>query len=416
MSLKKQLKKKLIPAACKFLLAPKTFSKPDENIKKIHCSRKGTVLMSDTSNNVIRLDIDGRILYFRECKLRKKLVDYVRDELDYYYDFLHPELYKDKEFILNALSDKQNLSKFVNMGMTNDISSGAYQFCMGNGGGYIGIDGMTAEQEERVKEFVQFVWGNLFAYTLNNGVKTGCYQTYNAVRSIAFSRVSKLLGIQKLIPETEYAFLYVDNDAPLFGTVMENASGFCMEMNDTSERASVCSPELQRELNNLNLLDVICYEKDHRPGNYNVVIENGKAVSVCAFDNDSPNSFGMGGISFNTYIGCSPYAIDGKINRPYADKELVQSILNLKEKDLCDALSDLLNAYQLIALKRRLKSLKNVLADIPSEKLLSPDQWNDETVRKELSGEYGDTYLSKFVKDQQIMYQPWIKNQESVNQ
>lgn len=412
MSIKKQIKKKLIPAACKILLAPKTFSQPDKCVKKIHCGRKDVVLMSDTSNNVIRLDVEGKTLYFRECKIRKKIEDYVADEIDYYYTHIHPELFRDKEFIVNAISDKQNLDKFVNMGMTNDVSSGAYQFCMGNGGGHIGLDGLTTEQEERIKDFVQFVWGNLFVYTLNNGVKIGCYHTYNAVRSIAFSRVSKLLNLHHLIPETEYALLYVEDDSPIFGTVMDNAPGICMEKADTAERIKVCSPKLQRELNNLNLLDVFCFEKDHRAGNYNVVVENGKAASVCAFDNDSPNSFGIGGISFKTYIGCSPYAIDGRINRPFVDKELADSILNLNEKDLCNALKDLLNVYQLFALKRRLRAIKNLFANIPSERFLTHSQWNEETVKKELSGEYGDTYLSKFVQDQQIMHQPWIKKAE----
>ncbi|MBQ2904493.1 MAG: hypothetical protein IJE48_08870 [Clostridia bacterium] len=409
MSLKKQIKKKLIPVACKILLAPKTFSVPDKNIRVIRCDRENAVMMSNTSNNVIRLRVDGKTVYFRECKLRKNIEEYVADEFDYYYGHIHPELLKDKEFIVNALSDKNNLNKFVNMGMTNDVSSGAYQFCMGNGGAYIGLDGMTYEQDERIRELVQFVWGNLFAYTLNNGVENGCYQTYNAVRSIAFSRVSRLLGLCHMIPETEYTLLYIGDEASLFGTVMDSAPGICMEKSAAEERINVCSPELQRELNNLNLLDVLCFEKDHRAGNYNVLIKNGKAVSVCAFDNDSPNSFGMGGISFKTYIGCSPWAVEGKINRPFVDKELAKSVMNLNEKDLCAAVGDLFNAYQIFALKRRLKAIKRILSEVPEEKLLTRNQWNEDTLRTELSGNYGDTYLSKFLQEQQIMHQPWIK-------
>lgn len=409
MPLKKQIKNLLLPFACKTVLAPKSFLQPLSEVRHISCSRQDIFVMANTSNNVIRINLNGEYLYFRECKIHKQIYRYVSDLIDYYYCAICPDLNDDKIFVKNALSDKSNFSKFVGMGMTNDKTSGAYQFCMGNGGEHIGISGATPSQEERLKDLVQFIWGDLFAYTLNSGVRKGCYQTYNAVRCIAFSQIADFLNIRDMIPKTEYAMLCVDDGTSLFGTVMEEAPGICMEKMSVESREKASSPSLQRALNNLNLLDVICFEKDHRAGNYNVTFKGDKAYSVVAFDNDSPNSFGIGGISFKTYIGCSPWAIDEKVNRPYVDREMANAVLNLNEKELCRSLKDLLNVYQLFALRYRIKKVKKLLASMPDDRLITEEQWNDTTVKKELSGEYGDTYLSKFLQEQQIMVQPWIK-------
>ena len=410
MSIRRKLKTVLLPIACKTVLHAVSFRKIPSYTKKIHCDERDIFLMTDTSNNVFRVRAEGKNLFFRECKIHQSIHQYVMEEVLFYYTHLCPELAEDRYFVEKALAERNNFHKFVNMGMINNTSSSAYQFCMGRGGTFVGLQGATPEQEERLKSFVQFIWGDLFSHTLNNGVPKGGYQTYNAVRSIAFRRIAELLNVEYLIPRTEYAEMLIRDGRRLFGTIMEEAPGICMEKSCLEERQAVCSPALQKALNELNLLDVICREKDHRVGNYHVIVENGKAVSVVAFDNDSPSSFSLGGSSFKTYMGCSPWEINGNMNRPYVSREMAEHLMKLDLKDIDEKLKDLLNPLQRLALKCRIKSVKKVLAKTETERWLSEDQWCKETVEEELVGIYGDTYLVKFMQEQAIMSQPWIKN------
>lgn len=409
MEIKHTVKEFLRKFACKTFLAPKSFDSPPEGIKTIDCQWQQVTPLLNTSNNVFRIKFDEKLLYFRECKIHKEIHAYVADDIDFYYSFLRPDLQEDRLFVEKKLINKRNFKLFINMGMTNDTTSGAYHFCMGDGGVYIGLEGASPHQEERLKDFIQYIWGNLFVYSLNSGVKTGHYQTYNACRSIAFRYMAELLKVDNLIPPTEYVWLRIDGVGTFFGSVMEQASGECMDDEDNKRRKEVCSPALQRSLGQLNLLDVLCQEKDHRIDNYNVVLDSGYASSVVAFDNDSPASFGIGGISFATYVGCSPWAYGKKLNRPYVDRGLADAIMQIDDKRLHQSMKGLLNFFQIAALRKRIKKVKTVLASAEDTVLLSEGQWNKDTINKELSGEYGETYFSKFVKEHKLMAQPWIK-------
>lgn len=408
MKIVKQIKKRLIPYACRTLLSPKSFSNLPKNIERISCSEKDVRLITNTSNNVMIIEKDGRSLYFRECKIHKEIHKYVADEINYYYSKVSPQYIEDKLFLENALSENHNFKKFVNMGMTNDKTSGVYHFCMGHGGEYIGLNGLDSKQEKRFQSFAQYIWGDLFAYMLNKGVKINQYQIYNAVRSVSFYRVAKLLDLEYLVPKTEFAILNIGSEK-IFGTVMEEAQGTTVEKESVEYRRQISSPSLQHSLNNLNLLDVICFEKDHRVGNYTVTTKNGKAVSVNAFDNDSPNSFGMGNAAFKTYMGCSPLILKGSLNRPYVDEKLAQKILELNDGKLENSLGNLLNRYQMFALKRRIKSVKKVLSTAPQKCFLSDEQWNDNTMADECSGKYGNTYLTEFLSKQRLVPMPWLE-------
>lgn len=397
--------------ACKYLLTPRSFSQAPVDIRRIDCNASDVERILNTSNNVLRLATKDGFVYFRECKRHVEIHQFVANEIEYYYTVMHPDLSEDRCHIEASLADRKRFAKFVNMGITNDVSSGAYHFCMGYGGEHIGLDVMPPAMEERVKDFVQCIWGELFAYRLNGGVRTGYYQTYNAVRSIATYRLAKLLGVEELIPQTEYAEVSVDGEDYLFGTIMKEAPGFSVEEMDEDDCRGFCSPELQRLLNNLNLLDVICHEKDHRPGNYHVTVFDGKVNHVMAFDNDSPNSFGMGGISFETYLGCSPWTLKGQLNRPFVDAKLAERILETTDKDLTNALSDLLNQFQLAMLKNRFHKVKKILAKTPKNRWLVCDAWSEDTMEKELSGAYGTTYMAKFIEKREMLYHPWLRRE-----
>lgn len=409
-SIQKLLKNLLVRVACMTILKPKNTDRIYQNARIIKCRPEDADLLMNSTNNVLRLHLDNEVLYFRECKQHTRIEDYVRNQIDVYYAYYAPEQCEDKKVVLKSLSSKKNFRKFVNMGMTNDPFSGAYRFCMGQGGVHIGLEPETPEQEDRLKQLVQFMWGDLYGYMLNSGVKIGNYQIYNAVRSIATYRMAKLLNLERLIPHTEFAILYIDGMPSLFGTVMTQAHGVCVEHSSPTERENMVSPVLQRDLMALNCLDALCLEKDHRLGNYNVILDCGKACGISAFDNDSPKSFSIGGISFTTYKDCAPLVKNGKLNRPFVDTSFEISLNHICAKQIFAEMKDYLNIWQLVALWLRIKKLKKVLRRISPERKLNECDWSYEMIGIELSGDYGKTYLMHFVEEQEHLYQPWIKS------
>lgn len=416
MNIKAIIKYKLSMFFYKYLLSPITFSDIDTKLEELNLEYKNICILTETSNNVIEVKFEDTIYYFRECKVHKKIHEYVNDLIEQYFADIVRDDYQDRKFIENSLKDKRNFKKFINMGITNDKNSAAYKYCMYGKEDLIGFNFCDVDRKERLKNFVQFVWGELYAYKLNAGVKINQYQTFNSVRSIATYRMAKLIGLEDMIPKTKYVVLNTKNSKKL-GTLMEQAPGRCMKRNTENERKSVVSPKLQHELNNLNLLDVICYEKDHKPSNYNVLVENGKAKKICAFDNDSPMAFGLGNATFNTYMNCTPLISKyGEINRDYLDRRIVNNILQLDVKKIDEVFADLLNKRQIKKLKSRICKLRNAFKSCDTNIFINDEAWSEETVTKEMNSKHGRTYLKLFTEDLKLPNQPWIKNEENINE
>lgn len=409
MILKRNIKNLAVKVVCATLLRPVAISSVPSNVKTIRCGRSQVSMLTNSTNNVIRVALHGKVYFFRECKKHLRIEDFVREQIDCYYDCCDRGYCNEKNVVLASLSDKRNLGRFVSMGMTNDLHSGAYRFCMYGSGKDVGLEIDNTEQIEHVKDLVQFVWGDMYAYMLNNGVRKGCYQTYNAVRSIATYRMARLLGLERLIPRTEYAELCIDGATPLFGTIMDCAPGVCLEQSTPDERSKMVSPMLQRDLMNLNCLDAICTERDHRLGNYNVVLENGIAQGIAAFDNDSPRSFSLDDISFATYKGCTPIVKGNKFNRPFVDVAFANKLNHLTYKLVHDEMGDLLNVWQTVALWGRIKKLDKILTRVPECAKLRESDWSSDTIKEEIGGKFGKTYLMHFVEKQDLLYQPWIE-------
>lgn len=64
------------------------------------------------------------------------------------------------------------------------------------------------------------------------------------------------------------------------GTFMLEAKGISPVSLTKKQRKKV-APSFQRNCSDLNILDAICYEKDHRPGNYNVLIDKDGLITGC---------------------------------------------------------------------------------------------------------------------------------------
>ena len=251
---------------------------------------------------------------------------------------------------------------------------------------------------------MDYAWSELYLYKLNCGVKRNKSQLYNSARAISYYRMSKLLGLEHLIPNTKFIRFSIDKGVK-FGLYMDSASGIPFLDIMNKDRSSLFTSILQRDLVDLNLLDVICFEKDHRPDNYNVLLnDDAKVYSVSVFDNDSPMSFYVSdNICFETYDGCSEFVKkDGILNRPFINRVTYENMLRLNEKTIRDTFSDLLTKPQVKSLIARFFKLRDAITKGVQKKecvLLNANEWNETTVNEEITGRFGITYLGIFASD-----------------
>lgn len=156
------------------------------------------------------------------------------------------------------------------------------------------------------------------------------------------------------------------------------------------------TPKLQHELNNLHILDILCYQLDHGPNNFSVILENDKISGICAFDNDATNTFSIKtNINFSASWNASSLVLNGIYNRPFLDKNIYNLFIKTNKKDLKKILAPYLSALQIYALQIRFNKLKKSMIKAVKLKktvLLSDNEWNEKTLEKELEGLYGRTY------------------------
>ena len=111
---------------------------------------------------------------------------------------------------------------------------------------------------------------------------------------------------------------------------------------DSMKGTIYISPGFQRDTLIMNMLDVLCFQKDHRPNNYFCVLDGlGRVSGLFVFDNDCPSTFFPSpSIRFQSYVKCSPFVTrEGYINRPFLDKATAGCFMGLCEEQLNEALS-----------------------------------------------------------------------------
>lgn len=218
-----------------------------------------------------------------------------------------------------------------------------------------------------------------------------------ATKAIASSIFAKEIGLQDMITPSNFCFLELDDGTNLFGVLSPAAIG-----NRMIDKQCELNGSLQKELINLNVLDILCFQPDHGPNNYNVFLDDNKRYRICAFDNDNPTTFfPLPSISYR-FNGCEPFVNKfGNIRRPFLDKQIVDNIMALDCKGLFAKLKPYLNIIQLFSLYIRILKFKravnkNVFKQ--SISLLNEIEWDQDTINEELCGLYGVTYLHRVLK------------------
>lgn len=351
------------------------------------------------TNNLIKLTKNGERYYFKEARERLGLRDYIdRSVINFF-----SEVCADDDLerqISQSLKHKKNLKKLIRMGEKDDVRSPLHRYLTEGDAQVLGLPPFSDGHQGIGRQFVFYIYGELNNYALNYGVRKGNRQTFLAVRAVAVKKLADILGIGHLVPETRYVKLCL-GDRERYGTLEWEAAGFNVAGVPPEERKKHITPQFLRELTNLNVLDVLCHDDDHRANNFHTVAnERGEYVGVVSYDNDGPNVF-LPSVSIRFGNGlCSAFiGRHGLVARPHLDRRLAEAVLRL-DRSAVGALAAYLTLSQRMCLWRRIRKMqKAILKTQRANAAFLLDEWTEEQIQEELSGRFGKTYLQSFLSD-----------------
>ena len=369
--------------------------------KDIICQAKDVKFYADTPNTIIYYDVIDEKGFFRECKQHLNPREFTWQLIEEYCKYVYQGDNNTKCALLlkEKLSKNGNLKKFFHMGAGTSSFSKINKFRHTLDAKWIGINKPYPKWfEDQLLHLVQYAWGALDEYKYCQGYSSGQFHMYNFNRTMVSKAIVDLLGTPSIIPECQCVKLVLDGEERI-GVAVGVAPGI-----SPAETTITCiTPEFQRQSLILNIADVLCYQKDHRPGNYFVTIEDDCVNGLCAFDNDCPTTlFNTSCIAFETYSGCSPIINkNGFINRPFLDKSSTELLLALSKKQLFISISEYTSKIEREFIWKRVAKLKKAIResiDAGILSLLEKTEWTNETISEELSGKYGVTYAKLFVE------------------
>ena len=219
--------------------------------------------------------------------------------------------------------------------------------------------------------FILFLRGEMTAYRDNQKLfSRGAYlQTFNYNLQRATKRLADLLGIGALIPDIAMQVIEIKHKRYV-ASVMEPSPG--VPANEVPmERRRDLTPPFIRCLSNLDYLDALCYQTDHKQRNYNVCWgPDDKPASVSAFDNDAPLTF-LPVPAFPQKVslmdGYTPVYKNGKIGRRFMDRLLADRLCSLTKKQVFEALTGSLTRLQVFCVWFRMQKLRNCIQQYRKE-------------------------------------------------
>ena len=385
------------------------------NVETIELKKSEVSFFNLSSNEIISFTYEGKVYYFRKCPILYSKENYFKKSIKRFFEslnqlYINPEHFKQefpinlnfttqvidmfKEYIDGKCCDRvfiKHLSEF-------DYISYSANFSIWNETKYdvefFSLFGLGDVPKDCIDIAIYFIWNMRSVsslYRTINITKGKKHSFFSAVKAISSQIVAEELGLEHLITTAKWCNIDFGNGESLFGLLSNCAEGSRMIDSNIQADAS-----LQRELLNLNLLDVICHQTDHGPNNYNIYQNNGE-WNVCAFDNDNPSTF-FPIFSIDMVLSrCSPFVNkSGIINRPYMDKDVSHKLLNLDIKRINNRLKPYLNFIARRALIKRIQLLQKAVIKTKEGNnsfLLAKDDFNELTIKEELSGKYGMTYL-----------------------
>lgn len=337
--------------------------------------------------------------FFRFCEVHLRRKQYTYNRLLYHLNVISFSE-ADKSFLLEQFKDRKRIEAFSKMSLSKRYKDNNYSD-FSNKTGLAWITGFKPSNQdsfnENLYELAYCIAADLNQYRFNKYINSP--QTFSSNRILAQQSLAKLLKVGYMFPYAEYVNLLVEGQPPAFGLLMESSCGlYPLKLMDKMPLS--VSPNLQRDLSILNFHDIICNEKDHRPGNYHVLLDenHSKVERISVFDNDCKWTFFPSfSLKYIPYAGASPLiSKNGEINRPFMDRSYAEGLLHLSKHDIKRALHPYLNTIQLFAICNKINRLKVAIVKTMHSRpdfLLDSDQWDNTTIQKELNWDNGPTYL-----------------------
>lgn len=219
-------------------------------------------------------------------------------------------------------------------------------------------------------------------------------------RNVATSRVAGLLGLGHLVAKSQTAEIYDEKTkSTVRGNLMAGAEGVnnsemgkkLGKKHKTGDYSGMTG-SFQRDLINLQVLDVLCGQADRHGGNiFYQFDKEGKLSGLQAIDNDA---------SFGTNLDVIHAVEDSRYDRrvfdpdsheltlPYMDEALAERILAITPDMLHFALKDLLRGSEIDAAVNRLREMQTAIERAKTvqngggeKRLLKDNEWNENTAR-----------------------------------
>ena len=355
----------------------------------ITCSEAQVKYMPRRVSHIIYYNNGIKSGYFREARLHEDKLKYIRRLVHEYFNYItHDAHAKDaEEYLISILKNEDIVRKFFDFELiaAHDISF----LCMGSR--------MPEWLCKLLDDFIKFSEFPIYSYNMNKRLPIGQYQVYMSSKSKATEIVAKLLNIKDMIPTTKYVCLDIDGVIRL-GVSVASVEGGILAI------AIKVLPGFQRDSLILNILDVICFQRDHTFRNYFIKLDEYKRVyGISSFDNDVPATFlAVPSINAAPYFvrGYSFVTHSGYIMRPFLDKDTTCRLLDIPISTIREALNGCLSEIEVYMLCLRVKRLKRLISKtLKAQKvtLLKQEDFSRSTMQEELSGKYGNTYLKLFV-------------------
>lgn len=395
---------------------PKQFQR-NYGMRVIKVQNQDITLVS-CSNVVLKINTPDAAGYFTECRSHLPRKQYVYKLVNDYFDLMCDDKSgrQDKEVVLSSISDDCRFRKLISSCLNKASAGKDYAgFLKNNDGNLIGICTQHADeqQKQRIRSFVvRYLRPHLIQHDSHKFMRYRYYHTRPTNKVLATEAVADLIGANELIPHAEYVKLEVNglSDRALFGIFMEDARGICAMDIPPEVRRQKLTGKLQRSLIRLNLLDVICHDMDHSPNNYNVYTGDDEMLEgVHAFDNNDASTFSLRtSINFTTYKNCARIASDdGIILRPAVDIEIADKIMSLRKRAFYRSVFPYIGLLQAESAWQRIRKLQQSIVltkKIRPEIFLEAHLFGEDTLNRELNGEYQKTYLVSFLEDCKYRY------------
>lgn len=403
----------------KKLLCAKKIKEDNICWQTVFISKQDVICFNLSTNPLLGFEKDGQLWFFRECPPKGSPEQYVQTGIARFFAYINNNQVEKLNFAqdlpIEITFDDETVADFLSYISTRKkdpafLAKLSKAYVTLNKAGYsiwaenntvpqalFDQIGLTDLREEWVPIARYFLWcmrATMACLDTQKAAKGKRRYYYNALRAFSTEIVAKHLGIESLVTQSTWCRLEIDDDVR-FGVLSKAAAG-----KRAADMKGALSGKIQRDLTSLHVLDVLCFQQDHGPNNYNIIQWEDAEATVCAFDNDNPNTFFPLNTVSMSLAGCAPLVTEGCFNRPYICKQLAETLLQLDGKQLIAELKPWLNKLQQKALLGRLQQLKTAIQNSNAVQLADGD-WNEETLQKELTGAFGKTYLVKLSEQMQ---------------